>query len=101
LNYATTLEKADEKRPGIDRDHQGLRPDSLVLQPHESVPRKHCFVLGERIERTLYGPRKTLIAAKDTKNCQRLVEDANLASRASQSVYRRRDQYGLDEEGYQ
>ncbi len=56
-------------------------------------------MLGERIERNLYGLRKTLIAAKYTKDRQRLLEDANLASRASQSVNRRSDQYELDEEG--
>ncbi len=42
-------------------------------------PRNHRFVLGERVERNLYRLRKTLIAAKYTKNCQRLLEDANLA----------------------
>src|ERR1039457_7114529 len=42
-------------------------------------PRNHRFVLGERIERNLYGLRDTLIAAKYTKNRQRLLEDANLA----------------------
>src|SRR5437868_1784447 len=141
-----------ERRPiGIDRDHQDLRPDPLVVQPHQrgpaqppfragrtdraeplwaaqntdrrqvhqgppwrwksfgfrcgwrsrdvkpprpanvvrselivitktydlilwscnhtsEVPRNHRFVLGERIERNLYGLRKTLIAAKYTKD---------------------------------
>ena len=42
-------------------------------------PRNHRFVLGERIERNLYGLLETLIAAKYTKNRQRLLEDANLA----------------------
>jgi hypothetical protein len=36
-------------------------------------------VLGERIERNLYGLLETLIAAKYTKNRQRLLEHANLA----------------------
>jgi len=42
-------------------------------------PRNHRFVLGERIERNLYGLLETLIAAQYTKNRQRLLEDANLA----------------------
>ena len=42
-------------------------------------PRNHRFVLGERIERNLYGLLETLIRAKYTKNRQRLLEDANLA----------------------
>src|SRR5437660_9413205 len=41
-------------------------------------PRNHRFVLGERIERNLYGLLETLIAAKYTGNRQRLLEDANL-----------------------
>jgi hypothetical protein len=35
-------------------------------------------VLGERIERNLYGLLETLIPAKYTKNRQHLLEDANL-----------------------
>jgi len=42
-------------------------------------PRNHRFVLGERIERNLYNLLETLIAAKYTRNRQRLLEDANLA----------------------
>ena len=42
-------------------------------------PRNHRFVLGERIERNLYNLLETLIAAKYTKNRQRLLEDANLS----------------------
>lgn len=42
-------------------------------------PRNHRFVLGERIERNLYGLLETLIAAKYTRNRQRLLEDANLS----------------------
>jgi len=42
-------------------------------------PRNHRFVPGERIERNLYGLRKTLIAAKNTKSRQRLLEEANLS----------------------
>ena len=41
-------------------------------------PRNHRFVLGERIERNLYNLLETLIAAKYTKNRQRLLEQANL-----------------------
>ncbi len=36
-------------------------------------------MLGERVDRNLYGLLETLIAAKYTKNRQRLLEDANLA----------------------
>jgi hypothetical protein len=42
-------------------------------------PRNHRFVLGERIERHLYGLLETLIAAKCAKNRQRLLEEANLS----------------------
>src|SRR5262245_15134218 len=42
-------------------------------------PRNHRFVLGERIERNLYGLLETLIAAKYTKGRRRLLEDANLS----------------------
>ena len=42
-------------------------------------PRNHRFVLGERIERNLYGLLETVIRAKYTKNRQRLLENANLA----------------------
>ena len=42
-------------------------------------PRNHRFVLGERIERNLYELLETLIAAKYTKNRQRLLEEANLS----------------------
>ena len=42
-------------------------------------PRNHSFVLSERIERNHYGLLETLIAAKYTKNRQRLLEDANLS----------------------
>ena len=38
-------------------------------------------MLGERIERNLTACLETLIAAKSTKNRQRLLEDANLALR--------------------
>jgi hypothetical protein len=42
-------------------------------------PRNHRFVLGDRIERNLYGLLETLIAAKYTKDRRRLLEDANLS----------------------
>src|SRR5229473_8443103 len=41
-------------------------------------PRHHRFVLGERIERNLYGLLETLIQAKYTKQRQELLEQANL-----------------------
>jgi hypothetical protein len=42
-------------------------------------PRNHRFVLGERIERKLYGLLETLIQAKYSKDRQRLLGWANLA----------------------
>src|SRR3954453_10833879 len=42
-------------------------------------PRNHRFVLGERIEGNLYKLLETPIAAKYTKNRQRLLEDPNLS----------------------
>ena len=42
-------------------------------------PRNHRFVLGERIERNLYGLLETLIRSKYTKQRQRLLEEANLS----------------------
>jgi hypothetical protein len=41
-------------------------------------PRNHRFVLGERIERNLYGLLEALIQARYTKNRQKLLEQANL-----------------------
>jgi hypothetical protein len=48
------------------------------LPAYGPVPPHHRFVLGERIERNLFGLLKTLIAAKYSRNRQRLLEDANL-----------------------
>ena len=78
-NYILAPAKVNEKRPGIDRDHQDL---DLILWScnHTSrFPRNHRFVLGERIERNLYNLLETLIAAKYTKSRQRLLEEANLS----------------------
>jgi hypothetical protein len=55
---------------------------NLWSRDHTSqFSRNHRFVLGERIERNLYGLRKTLIAAEYTKDRQwlRLLGDADLA----------------------
>ena len=41
-------------------------------------PRNHRFVLGERIERTLYDLLEILIRAKYAKQRQLLLEQANL-----------------------
>jgi hypothetical protein len=41
-------------------------------------PRNHRFVLGERIERSLYDLLETLIRAKYTRQRQELLEKANL-----------------------
>ena len=77
-NYIIALEKVNEKRPGIDRDHQDLRLILWSCNHTSRFPRNHRFVLGERIERNLYGILETLIAAKYTKNRHRLLEDTNL-----------------------
>jgi len=57
-------------------------------------PRNHRFVLGERIERNLYGLLETLIAAKYTKDRRRLLEDANLALELLRSLGRTKQQHG-------
>jgi 23S rRNA-intervening sequence protein len=60
--------------------HTSKFPRSHWSCKHTSkFPRSHRFVLGERIERNLYNLLETLIAAKYTKNRQRLLEDANLS----------------------
>ena len=41
-------------------------------------PRQHRFVLGERLERTLYDLLETLIRAKYTRDRKSLLEAANL-----------------------
>jgi hypothetical protein len=41
-------------------------------------PKNHRFVLGERLERTLYDLLETLIQARYTRNRQGLLERANL-----------------------
>src|SRR3954449_1026281 len=55
--------------------------DLILWSCHHTgqFPRNHRFVLGERIERNLYGLLETLIAAKYTKQRQRLLEVANLS----------------------
>src|SRR5947209_2406657 len=55
--------------------------DLILWSCHHTskFPRNHRFVLGERIERNLYGLLETLIQAKYTRNRQRLLEDANLS----------------------
>ena len=68
-----------EKRSGIDRDHQDLRPDPLVLQPHQRIPPQPPFRPGRVNRAKLYNLLETLIAAKYTKNRKRLLEEANLA----------------------
>jgi hypothetical protein len=41
-------------------------------------PRQHRFVLGEKLERTLYDLLETLIQAKYTRDRKTLLDDANL-----------------------
>jgi hypothetical protein len=43
-----------------------------------TFPRNHRFVLGERVERSLYDLLETLIQAKYTRNRRALLESANL-----------------------
>ena len=54
--------------------------DLILWSCHHTsrFPRNHRFVLGERIERNVYGLLETLIRAKYMKSRQRLLEDANL-----------------------
>lgn len=41
-------------------------------------PRQHRFVLGERLERTLYDLLESLIQAKYSRERKSLLDDANL-----------------------
>ena len=69
------------------------RTYDLILWSHNHTsqfPRNHPFVLGERIEREVYGLRKTRIAAKYTKIRQRLLKDANRALEVLRSSMPRR-----------
>ena len=76
LTFLATVSKKDQELIAITKTYD------LILWScnHTSkFPRNHRFVLGERIDRNLYNLLETLIAAKYTKNRQRLLEDANLA----------------------
>lgn len=54
--------------------------DLILWSCHHTskFPRNHRFVLGDRIERNLYGLLETLIRAKYSKNRRGLLEDANM-----------------------
>ena len=54
--------------------------DLILWSCHHTgkFPRNHRFVLGERIERSLYDLLETLIRAKFTRNRQELLQQANL-----------------------
>jgi len=54
--------------------------DLILWSCHHTsrFPRNHRFVLGERIERTLYDLLETLIRARYTRQRQPLLEQANL-----------------------
>ena len=54
--------------------------DLILWSCHHTArfPRNHRFVLGERIERSLYDLLEILIRAKYTKQRQELLEQANL-----------------------
>jgi hypothetical protein len=79
LPYIIVIEKVNEKRSGIDRDHQDLRPDPPVLPPHQRIPSQPPFRPGRANRAKLYNLLETLIAVKYTKNRKRLLEEANLA----------------------
>src|SRR5438270_13989983 len=55
--------------------------DFILWSCHHTgrFPRNHRFVLGERIERNLYGLLETLIQARYTRQRQPLLGQANLA----------------------
>jgi hypothetical protein len=55
--------------------------DLILWSCHHTskFPRNHRFVLGERIERNLYGLLETLIAAKYRRDRRQLLEEANLS----------------------
>ena len=84
-DYIIALEEVNEKRSRMKKDQELIvitKTYDLILWScnHTSkFPRNHRFVLGERIERNLYNLLETLIAAKYTKNRQRLLEEANLS----------------------
>ena len=50
----------------------------MVLQPYRQIPRNQRFVLGERIERSLYDLLEILIRAKYTRDRDVLLGRANL-----------------------
>jgi hypothetical protein len=54
--------------------------DLILWSCHHTskFPRNHRFVLGERIERSLYDLLETLIRARYTRARQALLEQANL-----------------------
>src|SRR3954471_22846264 len=54
--------------------------DLIVWSCHHTsrFPRNHRFVLGERLERSLYDLLETLVRARYTRNRQPLLEQANL-----------------------
>jgi hypothetical protein len=66
------------------RDHEEMvvvtkTYDLILWSCHHTgkFPRKHRFVLGERIERNLYDLLETLIGAEYTRQRQGLLEHAN------------------------
>jgi hypothetical protein len=48
------------------------------VPPYGQISRNHRFVLGERIERNLYDLLETRLRAKNTRQRQPLLEQANL-----------------------
>jgi 23S rRNA-intervening sequence protein len=67
--------KKDQELTGITKTYDLIH---WSCNHTSRFPRNHRFVLDERIERNLYDVLETLIRAKDTKQRQRLLEDANL-----------------------
>src|SRR5271157_1283004 len=76
LNYILAPAKVNEKRPGIDRDHQDLRPDPLVLQPHQQIPPQPPLRAG-RADRA-----KPLQPARNTDRRQVHQEPPTIARRS-------------------
>jgi len=66
--------KKDQELIVISRTYDLIR---CSCNHTSKFPRNHRFVLGQGIERNLFGLLEALITAKHTKNRQGLPEDAN------------------------
>jgi hypothetical protein len=79
FDYTSTLEKVEKKDQEFIEIIKAYDRILWSCNHTSQFPRNHRFVLGERIERNLYGLLETLFVAKYTKNRQRLLADANLS----------------------